>query len=121
MPLNNKDGSLPSTLGKGERKKKKKSKRDPGHQARADRFLPVGLMFHQETGVQGRAESGRGTELLTPRGQHGHSQGDYSVGQIEGGDRRRGGAVPGLPAQGVGAVGDRGRTSLRMQRTPGGN
>ena len=24
MPLNNKDGSLPSTLGKGERKKKKK-------------------------------------------------------------------------------------------------
>ena len=27
MPLNNKDGSLPSTLGKGERKKKKKSKR----------------------------------------------------------------------------------------------
>ena len=94
---------------------------DSGHQARADRFLPVGLMFHQETGVQGRAESGRGTELLTPRGQHGHSQGDYSVGQIEGGDRRREGAVPGLPAQGVGAVGDRGRTSLRMQRTPGGN
>lgn len=26
MPLNNKDGSLPSTLGKGERKKKKKQK-----------------------------------------------------------------------------------------------
>lgn len=26
MPLNNKDGSLPSTLGKGERRKKKKQK-----------------------------------------------------------------------------------------------
>ena len=26
MPLNNKDGSLPSTLGKGESKKKKKQK-----------------------------------------------------------------------------------------------
>ena len=27
MPLNNKDGSLPSTLGKGERKKKKKKQK----------------------------------------------------------------------------------------------
>ena len=36
---------------------------DAGHQARAHRFLPVGLMFQQETGAQGRAEGSRRTEL----------------------------------------------------------